>query len=329
MSALTVSRKKVLVCLSLFALLCLLGLVGYLLFLLDSPRSGPARIGIALSPTPANLRFVKGLRGILAKQGYSKSANPRFLIRGYNDAAGARRALSRFRRSGVAMLVIAGDDSIIDLARTGGSQPVVLGFADNPVRGPVQRRIETAEMITGVSYFPPYERTLELSRRVIGDYAELTVLLAAEEPWPDLDRFQTAARKLGIAVRPVRTSLAGVSRTIAGLRGKTALLYLPAQSLWIANRRLIGSALENAGLPAVGNNLAFRDLAVLTDYAEPETMGEIAGQIIIKIQHGAIPRYMPAELSADYKLAVNLRLLSRCGLPIHEDVLSYANEVIR
>lgn len=312
------------------SLLCLAGLIGWLCFRLEAPRQKPVTIGILLSRhTPMSVRFLKGLRLILAKQGYRQGANLRFLIRDYHSVAEAGQRLDQLVQKGAEMVVIAGDDPLGAIARRNLHRPVILGFVDNPIRKPAQQRIESAKMVTGVSYFPPYERLLDLSRRVVGNYSRLTVLGDANQAWDDWDRFQAAARRFGIALQLVQCDFSGIPQTLASLKGKTDLLYLPGQSAWITRRRFIGAALEKAGLPTISNNMAFRDFTVLSDYAEPETMGEIAGQIVIKIKHGAVPRYLPVELSADYKLIVNLRLLNRYRLPVNEDVLSYANEVIR
>ncbi|HBF36073.1 MAG TPA: hypothetical protein DDW50_01990, partial [Firmicutes bacterium] len=242
--------------------------------------------------------------------------------------------LKKIAKKHVHLLITTGKDLTITTAHTLADKPIIYTLVSRPITAETLQTIVNEKNITGVSYFTPYDRTLELAQRLIPHFKRLVLILPPDSSWPDYDRLQSAAKKVGIELIRVITPIPRIEKTILALKGRTDAIFLPYDFQLIFQADLLKTALIKANLPAISNNLEYQSGCVLTYYAEPETIGEIAGRMAVKVFHGAKaerthPKYLPVELSSYYKLTVNLALLRKLNFKINEDVLSYANEVIR
>jgi putative ABC transport system substrate-binding protein len=322
--------KKIMI---LIAFLLLLLIISGFIYIFNPPREEPKRIGILFyQNNPTTMSFLNGLKTGLAKQGYYPGKNLILYVENMQNASPKTTLtiLKKIDHKQVHLLITTGKDLTITTAHTITNKPIIYALVSRPITDEtITTVIHNERNITGVSYFTPYDRTLELAKRVIPHFKKLTLLLPENSAWPDYGRLEEAADKVGVELSITTISLTKLTATLVNLYGHTDAIYLPYDIQLIFQSDFIKKALLNAKLPAISNNLEYQSSCILTYFAEPETVGEIAGLMAVKIFHGAKLKYLPVELSSYYKLTVNRSLLRRLNIQIDEDILSYANEVIQ
>lgn len=317
----------------IFTALLLSIIFSSLILIFSPPRERTKRIGVLFyQNNPTTTKFLDGFKASLAKQGYYQEKNLNLFVENMQDASheATLTTLRKIQQRRVDLLVTTGQELTITTARTISDKPIIYTLVARPITDEtIETIINKERNITGVSYFTPYDRTLELSKRVIPHFKKLALLLPQSSVWPDFNRLKEAADKAGIKLTVLEIPLTGISDAILNIHGQTDAVYLPYDIQLLFQNDLLKKALMNAKLPAISNNLEYQSSCVLTYYAEPETLGGIAGRMAVKIFHKAKLEYLPVELSGYFKLTVNLSLLQRLNIKINEDVLSYANEVIQ
>ncbi len=311
---------------------CLAVVIFSYIYIFYPPKVEIKRIGILLyQETPTTLSFVKGLTTSLANQGYYQGTNLIIHIENTGNSQGAAALiLKKLKRRQTDLLITTGKDLTVIAAHSNGTSPIIFALISDPIRDEtIKTLIKREKNVTGVSYFTPYDRTIELSKRVIPHLKKLAVLLPEKYSWPDSDKLKAATIAAGIDCSFCPKPFAEIPDTVIQLYNKTDAIYLPNEVQLIMQRDLIQKALKTAQLPAISNNLSFQYCSVLTYFPEPLTIGQIAGQMAVEIFHGANINYMPVELSSYFKLIINLRLLRQLNFIVNEDVLSYANEIIQ
>ena len=302
-----------------------------LLYIFNPPKEEPKRIRILLyQKTPTTISFLDGLRSDLAEQGYYQGKNLYLYVENLgNPAYPVKKILNKLEKQHTDLLVTTGNDLTINTARAISKKPIIFALVSDPMRDETIKAIEKERTITGISYFTPYDRTLDLSKKIIPNLKNLAVVISTGYTWPDLDKLKIAAQDFGIKITVTEAPINKIPESIIGLSGRTDAIYLPNEVSLIMHRDLIQKALLTAKLPAISNNLGFQYASALTYFADPETMGAITGKMAVKIFHGANIEFMPAELSSYFKLVINQRLLNHLKIKTNEDVLSYANEVLQ
>mgnify|MGYP005847894941 CR=1 FL=1 len=317
----------------LFVSILLLTIFACLIYIFSPPREGPKRIGVLFyQNNPTTTAFLNGLKSGLAKQGYYEGKNLVFFVENIQDASpeATLYVLKKIQQKRVHLLVTTGKELTLTTAHIISDKPIIYTLVARPITDEtIKTVIDKERNVTGVSYFTPYERTLELSKRVIPNFKKLTLLIPENSSWPDFDRLHEAAENAGIELSVAHLTLNRIPDTIAKLRSQTEAIYLPYDIQLIYQNETLKNALLDAKLPAISNNLEYQSSCVLSYYAEPETIGGIASRMAVKIFHKAKLKYLPLELSSYFKLTINRSLLERINIPINEDVLSYANEVIQ
>lgn len=312
-------------------LLLLLIFAGFI-YIFRPPREEPKRIGILFYQTSlTTISFLNGFKIGLAQQGYYQGKNLILFIENMQNYSPqiTLATLKKINQKKVDLLVTTGKDLTITIAHTITNKPIIYALVGRPItEETIKTVIDKEKYITGVSYFTPYDRTLELSKRVIPHFRRLALVLPRNSTWPDYNRLKTAADKAGIALTPLEIPVGRLTDTILNLRGRTDAVYLPDDIDLISQTDLIKKTLLDAKLPAISNNLEYQSNCILSYYADPETIGNIAGRMAVKIFNRAVIDYLPVELSGYFKLTINLSLLRRLNIKINEDVLSYANAVI-
>jgi putative ABC transport system substrate-binding protein len=315
-----------------FISLILLGVILGLFFIFSPPHEEPKRIGVLLyQKTPTTVSFLEGLQASLAEQGYYQGRNLYLYVENLQSTLQAvASTLDKLEKERVDLVITTGKDLTIATARTIQSKPVIFALVTDPIRDEtIKSVVEQSRTVTGISYFTPYDRTLDLSKRMIANFKKMAVVVPEGYSWPDLDKLKIAAGDAGLDLSVFEVPLDKVPETIIALSGKIDAIYLPNEIKLIMQRELIQKALLQARIPAISNNLGFQYASVLTYFADPETIGEITGRMVVKIFHGANTEFMPVELSSYFKLVVNQGILKQLNIKLSEDVLSYANEVIK
>lgn len=310
-------------------LLSVLAAIAGLFFLFIPPKEPHRRIGILLyQETPTTLAFLAGLKSSLEEKGYYHNKNLFLFMENLNSSTRTiPSVLKKMKTHKVDLLITTGNELTISSVNASFAKPIIFALVTDPMRNETIEAVDHEKNVTGISFFTPYDRTLELSKRVIPHMQTLTILLPPDSSWQDLDKLQDACDGLNITLQTLVSD--SYTEAITKLRGRTDAIYLPNDIKLVMNRGIIRNALIKANIPAISNNLSFKDGCVLTYFADPKTMGEIAGKMVLKIYHGAKVKYMPTELSSHFRLTINLNLMKRFAINVDEDVLSYANEVIQ
>lgn len=311
----------------------LMVITGGFIYIFSPPRDETKRIGVLFyQNNPTTVNFLNGLKSGLAKQGYYQGKNLYLYVENMQNASSKAISgvLKKIAQKRIDLLVTTGKDLTITTARTISNKPIIYALVARPITDEtIKTVIDQERNITGVSYYTPYDRTLEIAKRVIPDFRKLTLLLPENSTWPDYNRIEEAAGRVGLQLSLREIPLARLTNTILKLRGETDAVYLPYDIQLIYWNDLIKNALLAAKLPAISNNLEYQSSCILTYFAEPETIGEIAGSMAVKIFHKARIKFLPVELSSYYRLTINLAFLKELNMKINEDILSYANEVIQ
>lgn len=304
---------------------------GVLCYIFFPPRQAPKSIGILFyQDTPTAAGFLKGFTSGLAKQGYYSGQNLTVFVENLEQPTQTiEDVLKKIEKRPVDLFITTGKDLTITVAHETSKIPIIYALVSRPIREEtIKNVIDQEDFVTGVSYYTPYDRTLELCKRVIPGFHRLTILLPKDSAWVDLDRLKAAATDVGIQLSLEDPALANLATTIHKLRNKADAVYLPNDLGLIRRTEIIKDALLEARLPAISNNMEFQSCSILTYFAEPETMGEIASRMAVKIFNRVKMKEMPVELSSYFKLTINSEMLREFNLPINEEILSYANEVI-
>jgi putative ABC transport system substrate-binding protein len=321
--------KKMLI----FIAFLLLIIFSSLIFVFSPPRERPKRIGILFYQNNlTTIGFLDGFLTSLAKQGYYQGRNLNLFVENMQNASeeATLTILKKIQQKRVDLLVTTGKDLTVTTAHTISDKPIIYALVARPITDEtIKTVIDKERNVTGVSYFTPYDRTLELSKRVIPHFKKLTLLLPEKSGWPDFNRLKEAADNAGIELTIIKLPVTGMTDTLSNLWGHTDAVYLPYDIQLIFQNEILKKALLTAKIPAISNNLEYQSSCVLTYYAEPESIGGIAGRMAVKIFHKARLKYLPVELSSYFKLTVNLSILHRLNIKINEDVLSYASDVIQ
>jgi putative ABC transport system substrate-binding protein len=304
---------------------------GILCYIFFPPRQAPKTIGVLFyQDTPTAASFLKGFTAGLSKQGYYSGQNLNLIVENLERSnQTTEQVLKKFEKKPVNLFITTGKDLTLTVAHETSKIPIIYVLVSRPIREEtIKNVIEQEDFVTGVSYYTPYDRTLELCKRVIPGFRKLAIILPPDSAWVDLDRLKAAATDMGIRLTLEDPALENLEATIHNLRGQADAIYLPNDLGLIRRTDIIKKALLDARLPAISNNIEFQSCSILTYYAEPETMGEIASRMAVKIFNRVTMKEMPVELSSYFKLTINSKMLEELNLPINEDILSYANEVI-
>ncbi|HEX3048922.1 MAG TPA: ABC transporter substrate binding protein [Bacillota bacterium] len=311
--------------------LILLIVSGALCYIFYPPPERPKNIGVLFyQNTPTAASFLKGFTNGLSKQGYYSGQNLKLFVENLEAPTQTiAEVLKKIEKRPVDLFITTGKDLTITVAHETSKIPIIYALVSRPIREEtIKNVIDQEDFVTGVSYYTPYDRTLDLCKRVIPGFHKLTILLPQDSAWVDLDRLKVAATDLGIQLTLEDPALSNLAATIHKLRGQTDAIYLPNDIGLIRQTEVIKKALLEARLPAISNNMEFQTCSVLTYFAEPETVGEIASRMAVKIFNRVKMKEMPVELSSYFKLTINYGMLKELNLSINEDILSYANEVM-
>ena len=186
-------KNKIWILLSLILLVVILGLLS----IFNPHPEEPKRIEVLIDQnTPTTENFLDGLRFCLAKQGYYQGKNLSLHVENLrNTEAKVPSILKKLKNKRVDLIITTGKDVTIVTARVIINKPIIFALVTDPMRDETMKNlIDKLWNVTGVSYFTPYDRTLDLSKRIIPNFKKLVLAIPEGYFWPDLDKLKTAAR---------------------------------------------------------------------------------------------------------------------------------------
>lgn len=209
--------------------------------------------------------------------------------------------------------------------------PTVTVVNDPVVSGLLDDRERPEGSVTGVTFASPADRTLELTRRLLGDIDRIGYLAPADDPAVAGHRAGIVAAADDVGLDVVEVTFDGdddVARAVASLveEGADATVLASANATFAAYDALHAAVTANE-LILVGNN-ARADFAVLT--LEPdgaEVRRQVARQVA-RILSGDPVAQIPVEDPRRFRLVVDRTLAATFGVDDLDDgVLRQADEV--
>jgi putative tryptophan/tyrosine transport system substrate-binding protein len=311
------------------------------LSLLSGPAAAPAqqagtvyrvgRLGGGLE-APSLEAFRQGLRDL----GWAVDQNLLVESRsaeGQSDRLPALAAeLVRLR---VDVIVAAGDASIEAARRATSTIPIVMAVSTDAVeRGFVSSLARPGGNITGVTAFMPElaGKRIELLRDIVPRARRIGVVSGATAfHRSELGRIQSAARALGLEVRPIEAkdgaTFVGAIGALAGA-GVDAL-YVQPSALTDPSRSQMAEAAFKARLPAMGAIANYVESGFLLSYgASSVGWSHRSAYFVDRILRGARPSDLPVEQPSKLELAINLRTAKALGLTISPSLLLRADVLI-
>jgi ABC-type uncharacterized transport system substrate-binding protein len=233
----------------------------------------------------------------------------------------------------------------VDLILTGGTPaaraakgatntiPIVFSVADDPVEsGLVASLARPGGNLTGFTLGVYDEKLLEVLKEAVPGTTRVAYAAPAQETGTRPERLTTAARVLGVGVRPIVVhGPRDFDRFFVSARdlGSDAII-VPNVAWFRPHLERIGLAAAKSRLPAIGYDRGFAQSGGLLSYgpAALQNVPRVAAQVH-KILNGVKPADLPVEQPTKFELVINLKTAKALGLTIPPRVLARADEVIQ
>jgi len=302
------------------------------------PAGKTYRIGMLDVVSPAlNAANLDALRQGLRELGYVEGQN---LVIEYRSADGRPERFPGLAAELVRLKVdlIVTRTSPAAQAAKGATRtiPIVMASIGDPFDpGVVASLARPGGNVTGLSAMitEVAAKRVELLRELAPGLARIAALLDMGNPiarsqWKEIE---TAARSLGIQAQllDMRKS-EDLGRAFDAAVGQRADALVVAQTIMMANRRLLVDLAAKHRLPAMSASREFVDAGGLISYgvSYPDLYRRAAG-FVDKILKGAKPGDLPVEQPTKFELVINLKAAKALGLTIPQSLLLRADQVIR
>jgi ABC-type uncharacterized transport system substrate-binding protein len=214
--------------------------------------------------------------------------------------------------------------------------PIVFAIGTDPVKsGLVASLNRPGGNLTGISFFTNQmeSKRLGLLHELVPKVDRIAALLNPRNPFfdnqsRDLDE---ASRALGVKVHIER---AGNEREIAAAfaafaRERAGALLVGADPYFNSQRALVIAPAAELKLPAIYEWREFVEAGGLMSYGTSLTGAyRQASDFVIRILKGANPADLPVLQSTKFEFIINLKTAKAIGVPISDNLLSLADEVI-
>jgi putative tryptophan/tyrosine transport system substrate-binding protein len=298
------------------------------------PTIGFLELGSELSARQ-DQDVIEGFRSGLADLGYTEGRNIRVLYRFADGNADRLSALVLELVSLGATIILTASTTAITAAHSAApTVPIVSRSAFDPVwMGWAQTLARPGGMITGVFQVGSTGKWFQLLKEVLPQATTFGYLMNATNSGNPVWRrgADYVARTLGINIEIIEVKdQSELPEAIHRMRslGVAGLvifndIVLDSNAATIAKLALIHK------LPSVGAGRWFVDAGGLFAYDEGYVaMARRSAWYVDQILKGAAPGDLPAELSAEFRLYVNLKTAKELGITIPPSVFARADEVI-
>ena len=281
-----------------------------------------------------------GIRLALRELGYTEGQNL-FIEYRYTqrDVDLAPKVAAELVALKVDVIVVAGGDRWIQAAMNATQTiPIVMtGSGLDPVAaGHVKSLARPGGNVTGITnlYTELGGKRLELLKEAVGKLTRVAVVYQPGIPsnLAEVKEVQSAARTLGLSIRPLEMRLAEDFRKAESALNKARMdgLYVAQGPLMNTNQKRIVALALKSGLPSIHHRREFVEAGGLMSYGV-DTVGSYrhAAIYVDKILKGAKPADLPVEQPTKFELVINLKTAKQIGLTIPPSVLARADKVIK
>jgi putative ABC transport system substrate-binding protein len=220
--------------------------------------------------------------------------------------------------STISIVVVGAGDPVLDglvksLARPGGN---LTGLSSNAGPGMVGKQLELLN-----ESVPKISVVAMLWNPEAGRLAGVAI-----------DEAKTAAKALGLQIRPYEIKVAGdIDRVFDDLKKTRAdALLIPGGPVVTRNSKRVAVRVTKLRLPSMSNSRQFVEDGGLMAYGVNfADLYRRAATYVDKILKGRKPADLPVEQPMKFELVVNLKAAKQIGVTIAPTVLARADEVIR
>ena len=222
--------------------------------------------------------------------------------------------------------------STIPIVFVGVSDPVGQGLVASLARpGGNTTGISQLEFSDGQS--PLIAKQLELIHRLAPTATRALLIFSPDNPASafHVRTVHPAANTLGLVsvARPVRTAVEITLALEEFGRASGGVLLVPSDLTLLANRALILERVGSLRLPAIYSDDSFVHSGGLVSYfADRDDLFRRAAGFVDRVLRGERPADMPVEQPTVYELTINQRAAASLGLPIPQDILAQADEIV-
>lgn len=250
----------------------------------------------------------------------------------YPDAEEAEEAVRRWVDQGVDLIVALSSGGALVVRDVAPELPVLFLSNDPVATGLVADEDAPEGSLTGVTFRVPADRTLDVSRRALGELRTLGIVhpTGSDAAEASLAVVLEAGDRLGVEIvtAPFQDG-ADIPDAVAELaaHGVDALLLSTSP---IATR-LLGETDEAAaahGLPLI-INVPLESNAIVALYPDSVELGRQLGRQAARLLAGSSARSVPVEDPRRFVLVVNARRAAELGIDLPADLLREADEVGR
>jgi putative ABC transport system substrate-binding protein len=301
-----------------------------------SEKSRSYKIGV-LNAVPALDQTIDGFKKGMSELGYREGKNIRYI---YPGATTDMKKLSSSAES----LMAARIDLILSITTpatlavkhvTEGTElPVVFSVVTDPVGSNIVKSIQNpGGSITGIAFGIQEERRLEWLMRIAPKIRHIYVPYNPNDKSPvlALKKVRSAAVKLGIKLitREV-TDKKTLNYAVFNIPAKADAVFLLPDSLMTTRLTDMVTTANKRKLPTSAANISnVKSDEILTSFGKDLFLsGKQAARLADQIFKGVRPADLPVE-TAEFFLAINLKVAEKIGLVIPDEILRHAHIIIR
>ena len=274
----------------------------------------------------------QGFIDTMTKNGYNNEKDVKYDYRNaYGKIDNANTIAAAFVGNNVDLIYGIATPTTQAVKQKTSSIPIVFAAVTDPVGAKLVKSLEhPGENVTGVSDMIPIRYQLETIKKVVPGIKKLGVPYNAGEANSVslLNGMKSIAPTLGIeVVEATATSTAEVSQAISFLVNKVDALYMPTDNTMAAAVNVISDICMRNNIPFFSseNETIKNDGALASLSVDHYQLGvEAANMAVSILKNGAKPADIPVGYLHEYDLMLNMRVASKLGLDISDDIKSKA-----
>jgi putative ABC transport system substrate-binding protein len=285
------------------------------------------------SPSSAVNPFLQGLGDL----GYFDGQNIVIVYR-YADGKESRlpELAAELTRLKVDVIVAAGTAAAVAVQKVTKTIPIVLtGSADPVAAGLVASLAQPGGNITGSTFMAPELATkqLELLKEIIPRLSRVAVL--GNNPTPGsghIPKLKVTAQSLGVELeRVIVDDVSELENAFSEIARKhaTAVVVL-SHPLFGQNQQRLVDVAAKVRMPVMYPQRNYVRVGGLVSYGtDLSQLVRRAAYFVDRILKGAKPSDLPVEQPTKFELVINLNTAKQLGLKIPDEVLRWADEIIK
>jgi putative tryptophan/tyrosine transport system substrate-binding protein len=324
-------------CAALFLILCSMLLAPCSSVHAQQPAAKIPRIGyLALGHSAGTEAFLQGLQDLGYVEGQNFTVEYRFAEGKEERFTDLAAELVQLK---VDVIVVGGTRAAHAVRRLTKTIPIVVPDSADPVAARVVASLSRpGGNITGLTIMSPRlgGKRLELLKEAFPKLSHAAVVTNITSATRDMEvpvkDIKVAAQSLGLQVEVLVLREANEIEGIFSLMARMpvqAFILIPTP-LYTYHRKVIVDMASKTRLPGIYPHRGFVEAGGLMSYAaNTADLFRRAASYVDKILKGANPADLPVEQPTKFELVINLKTARQIGVTIPQEVLMWADEVIR